>query len=164
MHSVLEMDRDLEKSLQSIVKVKKLADISPSLLKQTNKENIVKLVTVLTGALTQSSELLRAAAADVDSLQSEHIKLQSELLSAKEDAAKCKDEELKEMKRTVKSEMKSWADVVSKNVKPSEITTKVIKEAVKSAVTDEDQSLTASYIIKHRILRPVPDSKLHYKT
>ena len=137
MHSVREMDHDLEKSLHDIMKVKQLGDLSQSLLKQTNKDTVLKLVNVLTSSLKRSSDLLRAAGADIDQLQSNQIRLQSELLLEKEKTVEHKNEELREMKKNMKTEMKSWADIVSKNVKSSEITPKVIKEAVKSAVEED---------------------------
>ena len=117
--------------------MKKLGDLSKSLLKQTNKDTVLKLVNVLTSSLKRSSDLLRAAGADIDQLQSNQIKLQSELLSEKEKTVESKNEELREIKKTMKTEMKSWADIVSKNVKSAEITPKVIKEAVKSAVEED---------------------------
>ena len=140
LHSMLDMERDLEKSLQEIMKVKKICDLSPSLMKQANKDTVIKLVSTLTGALTRSSELLQLAAADVDKLKNDQLRLQSELLSAKEDVLTGKNEQLAEMKTAVKSEIKSWADVVGKNCNSSEtITPKKIKEAVKSAVIEEDR-------------------------
>ena len=137
MHSVLEMERDLEKSLQEIMKVKQLGELSQTVLKQANKDTVIKLVNVLTSSLKRSGELLRAAGADVDQLQADQIKLQKDLLAEKEESVQSKDKELKEMKKTVTKEMKSWADVVSKNVKNADITPSVIKEAVKSAVEED---------------------------
>ena len=122
------------------MKVKNIRDLSPSLMKQANKDTVIKLVSTLTGALTRSSELLQLAAADVDKLKTDQLRLQSELLSAKEDVLTGKNEQLVEMKTAVKSEIKSWADVVGKNCNSSEtITPKNIKEAVKSAVIEEDR-------------------------
>lgn len=55
IQSVLEMERDLDKSLHEMMRVKYVGDLSQSLLKQTNKDMLVKLVTLLTGTLERSS-------------------------------------------------------------------------------------------------------------
>ena len=141
LHSALNLERDLENSLQEMLKVKKPSDLTQNLLKQVNKDTIIKVVNALAGALTRSSELLHLAAADVDQLKSDKLRLQDQLLASKDEVLTGKDEQIAEMKTSVKSEFKSWADVVSKTCNSTAvITPKCIKEAVKSAVNEEDRS------------------------
>lgn len=140
LHSVLSQEQDLEKALFEIIKVKKIGDLSQSVLKQSNKETVMKLVSTLSCALTRTNELLRLAAADVDTLKTEQLRCQNELLASKNEVLTCKKEELSEVTSTVKTEIKSWAEVVTKNCASNvSITPKKIKEAVKSAVIEEDR-------------------------
>ena len=140
MKSIKCIEDDLEKSLLQTVKIKRVEDISQCLLKQSNKDVLIRLVNTLSGALSRSQEMLKTAAVHVDNLKSENILCQKELLGAKDEILCCKNEQLSAVKNTVASEMRSWSDVVKENcVQSSSVSPMKIKEAVKSAVSEEDK-------------------------
>ena len=142
LKSVKCIEYDLEKSLLQTVKVKRVEDLSQQLLKQSNKDVLIRLISTLSGALSSSQKLLNTAAVKVEVLKSENILCQKELLNAKNEILSCKNEQLSAVKTTVASEMKIWSDVVKENcTKSSPVTHKKIKEAVKSAVSEEDRLL-----------------------
>ena len=131
---------DLENTLLQTMKIKRVDDITQNLLKQSNKDVLIRLVTGLTGALSRSKELLESAAVCVDNLKTENMCCQKELLNAKDEILLNKNEQLSVVKNTVATEMRSWSDVVKKNcAKSSSVTPTKIKEAVKSAVSEEDR-------------------------
>ena len=70
----------------------------------------MKLVSTLSCALTRTNKLLRLAAADVDTLKTEQLRCQNELLASNNEVFTCKKEELSEVKSTVTTEFKSWAE------------------------------------------------------
>lgn len=130
----------MENSLLQTVKVKRVQDISQSLLKQANKDVLIKLVSTLTGSLARSNELLKVAAVDLDNLKNEHLQCQNQLLIAKDEILSCKNEQLSAVKSTVASEIRSWSDVVKENCSnSSSLTQEKVKKAVKSAVVEEDR-------------------------
>ena len=98
LHSVLHLEKDLECALEEIVRVKRVNDLTQSMLKQSNKETIIKLVNTLSHAFTQNSELLKLASADIDKLKTSQIRLQEDLLSAKEEILTSRNEQLDTVK------------------------------------------------------------------
>ena len=135
------MEDELGKSLHQTVKSKRLEDVSLSLLNKCNKEVLIKLVTTLSGTVSRSLDLLKSAAITVDNLKSQHISHQKALLDANQELLSIRNEQLTAVKDTVATEMRSWSDVVKKNCEKSASTVipRKIKEAVKSAVSEEDR-------------------------
>lgn len=78
------------------------------------------------------------------------IKSQNEKLKLQDDVIKCQENQLEEFKTTMKTEVKSWSEVLAKNV-PSQVQASVpmsngsvspkqIESAVKKVVSEEDRS------------------------
>ena len=110
------------------------------MLNKSNKETVIKLVNTLSCALARSNDLLKLAAADVDKLKTDQLRLQNDLLATKDEVLISKKEQLDAVTSTVKTEIKTWADVVSTKCNSGAvITPSKIKEAVKSAVIEEDR-------------------------
>ena len=87
------------------MKIKRVDDITQNILKQSNKDVLIRLVTGLTGALSRSQELLESAAVSVDNLKTENMSCQKELLNAKDEILLNKNEQLSVVKNTVTAEM-----------------------------------------------------------
>ena len=78
--------------------------------------------------------LCKSAAAKCDQLKSEQIELQKQLINAQND-------QITAVHKTVKTEMKSWADVEKKNLTQSKVVTaKTVKEAVRAVNEEEERS------------------------
>ena len=98
----------------------------------------MKLVNTLSCAFTRSSNLLQLASADINKLKSSQINLQQELLVTKEKVLVSQTEQLDAVTSTVKTEIKTFADVLGSSSNASLTTTKV-KDVVKSAVLEEER-------------------------
>ena len=138
LHSVLKLEKDLNIALHETVKVKQISDLTQAVLNQSNKLTLIKLVNTLSRALSQSSELLKLAAADVDQLKSNQIRLQEDLLSVKEEVLTSKNEQIAAVTSTVKTEIKSFADVLGSG-SGTVISQKNIEKAVKTAVVEQER-------------------------
>ena len=135
LHSLHQMDDDLEKVLKSVVNTNQA-----TLMKQ-NKDNLVNIVQSLAAAVNRSQLLLRSASATIDELKSNNLKSQSSLISLQQEVIGKKSEQLDSVKSTVQTEMKTWANVVKQSCSSlSTVPSKKLKEAVKSAVSEEDRS------------------------
>ena len=138
LHSVLKLEKDLNIALHETVKVKQISDLTQAVLNQSNKLTLIKLVNTLSRALSQSSELLKLAAADVDQSKSNQIRLQEDLLSVKEEVLTSKNEQIAAFTSTVKTEIKSFADVLGSG-SGTVISQKNIEKAVKTAVVEQER-------------------------
>ena len=138
LHSVLKLEKDLNIALHETVKVKQISDLTQAVLNQSNKLTLIKLVNTLSRALSQSSELLKLAAADVDQSKSNQIRLQEDLLSVKEEVLTSKNEQIAAFTSTVKTEIKSFADVLGSGT-GTVISQKNIEKAVKTAVVEQER-------------------------
>ena len=106
-----------------------------------NKEILTGFVESLAGVVSGSQLMLRSAAEKIDGLKSDNLKNQNILISLQDEVIQNKSEQLDSVKNTVESEMKTWAGVVAKSCSNiSTVTPKKLKEAVKSAVGEEDRS------------------------
>ena len=146
LKSVYNLDDELETVLTATLKVKKLEDLTSTVLNRTNKDAVIKLVQSLGKLLERSNSLLKVAAADLDSVKSSQLKNQALLISTQEELIKSKTVQVEAIKSTVSTEMKSWSEVVSEKLENSErsvssdsITTKNIKEAVKSVDLENEK-------------------------
>ena len=93
-----------------------------------------------------SVPLLKNAVSSVDcstkrivELQRKKIDDQNEIIRLKDKVIEKKSDELKEVKSTVQTEIKSFSSIVKKN-SPSTVTRKTIEAAVKSVCDQEDRS------------------------
>lgn len=144
LDSLHQMESELETVLKKMRGTLNITDIEimkqPMLMKQ-NKDNLVGFVQSLAGVVNRSQLMLRSAAAKIDELKSDNLKNQRSLISLQNEVIQNNSEQLDSVKDTVKTEMKTWAGVVSKSCNSIvSATPRVIKEAVKSAVGDEDRS------------------------
>ena len=103
-----------------------------------NKDYVVDFAVKLATLLKTSRDLLRSAAADLDSLKREQLLCQSKLLSVQDELSVKKSAQLDAVKDTVEEKMSSWAAVVKKN-SSSKVSQKEMKKAVKSAMNESDR-------------------------
>ena len=105
-----------------------------------NKSDLARFTVNLLRQCERSQTMIKKTKKYVDdqksyriSSQEDKIKLQQELISSQK-------EEIKSVQNTVKQEFRSWSDVVAEKCSPSAVTSEKLKEAVKSAVSEEDRS------------------------
>ena len=142
LDSLNAMDNELESAFKLIRRTLNITDIDnlkqPMLMKQ-NKDTLSSFVQNLTGVLSKSRTLLKSAVAKIDELKNDHLTSQKSVINLQEELIKNKSEQIDSVKTTVKTEMKSWTDIVKQSCSKT-VTPKKLKEAVKSAVIEEDRS------------------------
>ena len=115
--------------------------MNKTMLMKQNKDTLTSFVQSLTGVVNSSQLMLRSAAAKIDELKRTNLDSINSVNSLQKEIIQIKSEQLDSVKNTVETEMKTWAGVVAESC--SNISTVIpmkLKDAVKSAVGEEDRS------------------------
>ena len=131
-------EQSIRNLLLSTLNVSDLDNVTRSNVRVGNKDYVVDFAVKLATLLKTSRDLLRSAAADLDSLKREQLQCQSKLLSVQDELSVKKSAHLDAVKDTVEEKMSSWAAVVKKN-SSSKVSQKEMKKAVKSAMNESDR-------------------------
>ena len=131
-------EQNIRNLLLATLHVGDLDNVTRSVVKVGNKDYVVDFAVKLANLLKTSRDLLRSAAADLDSLKREQLQCQSKLLSVQDELSVKKSAQLDAVKNTVEEKMSSWAAVVKKN-SSSKVSQKEMKKAVKSAINESDR-------------------------
>ena len=115
--------------------------LNHSALMKLNKDTLAQLVEKLSKLLPSNIELCKSAAGTLDSVKTELIEVQRE--------------QLKSVKNTVQTEMRSWTDVVKGNCASNAPSLKKMKKVVETAVQDDARS-------RNFIIHGVPESYTSY--
>ncbi len=132
------LEKDMQTALQQLFKTVKISSISelshPNLVK-LQKDPLATLVKNFVNLFDKNMSLCKAAASTIDQLKSEQINSQQEMIKVQRD-------QLKSVNETVKTEIKTWADVAKQNSDQNlKITAKTVKEAVHSARSEDEKSI-----------------------
>ncbi len=122
---------------------KTINDVSQAGFKTVNKDAVVSFGKSVAGILERSHELLKHAAADLDTLKCNQLQNESKLLAVQDELSEKKSDQLEAVKTTVEDKLKSWTDVVKKNCNTTQsafLGQKKLKEVVKTAIEDSDRS------------------------
>ena len=111
------------------------SELSSSLLKSASKDALVNVLCEIISTMEKSTTVLRSAACSINALQSDQIFKQKKIIQLQEES---KGESIKVVAETVRSEMKSYSDVVKEGPMNS-ISPRKLEEAVKSAVNGEER-------------------------
>ena len=137
MHSLHTVEKQMNRKKQEVLKAVRISSgalLNHTALMKLNKDPLAILVEDLFKLLDSNLEMCKSAASKIDELKSEQLHTQKQLLHVKE-------EQLKSVENVVKTEMQSWADVAKKNInQDSTVSTKAVKEAVKSVNAEELRS------------------------
>ena len=131
-------EQSIRNLLLATLHVGDLDNVTRSVVKVGNKDYVVDFAVKLANLLKTSRDLLRSAAADLDSLKREQLQCQSKLLSVQHELSVKKSAQLDAVKDTVEEKMSTWAAVVKKN-SSSKVSQKEMKKAVKSAINESDR-------------------------
>ena len=100
---------------------------------------MTSLVLYLVSTLDKSGSVLRSASAKIDDLKTGQIDNQKRVMLLQDKVIKSsKSEQVVEVQATVKTDFKSFSDVVKQN--SQEVPCKKLQEAVKSAVESDQRS------------------------
>ena len=128
----------MQAMMQQILKATKISsatEVNQAMLMKLNKDILSNYVEKLVKLVVNNIELSKSAAKTVDKLKTDQIASQNELIRTQQ-------EQMNSVHDTVKTEIRSWADVAKKNTNDQSIAVSVkkVKEAVKTAVAEDDRS------------------------
>ena len=129
------MTSELQKVVKA-VNVSCTSEVNESTLMKLNKNPLAKIVDSLLNLIEQNLELCKCAAGKMDQLKSEKISDQKLLIEMQQT-------QMNSVQDTVKSEFKSWADVVKKNNNQrniKQLTENSVKQAVRAVNEEERRS------------------------
>jgi hypothetical protein len=135
--SLHTIEKDVETTIAELmndVDVSSLSDITWNILSKLNKAPLQKYLANILSLYQKNINLCRSAAAKLDQLKDEQIVLQKQLID-------CQSEQINSVQKTVKTEMKTWADVARRNVTQNKVlTATTVKEAVRAVNEEEERS------------------------
>ena len=137
LKQLYEFEDDVKGFLQPF-NVKDVNDISKNALKSVHKDPLVEHTLKLVKLLKSSHELLKSAAADLDSLKCEQLQNQSRLNHVQEDLNVKKSVQLESVEKTVDDKLSTWSSVVAQNCE-KKVTQKEMKKVVKLAMNEQDR-------------------------
>ena len=135
------VEKEMQSEMQKIFKTANIScssEATESALMKLNKNPLAKFVNSLLHLVEKNVELCKSAAGTIDQLKTEKIADQKLLIEIQKG-------QINSVQETVKSEMKSWADVVKKNTSQAHrigkpLTEKSIKQAVRTVNEEKRRS------------------------
>ena len=122
-----KMEENLNSTFRSVLKdakVQTVEELNPTVLGKLNKGPLAKMVIDLARLMNESVRTCKAAAAKIDELKTEKLADQKLLIDSQQ-------KQLESVTTAVKTEMKSWSDIVKTNVvqpPPAEVITKFMQK------------------------------------
>ena len=130
------MKSEIQKVLKA-VNVSTTSELNETVMMQKlNKNPLAKFVETLTNLIEKNIELCKSAAGKIDQLKSEKIADQKLLIEIQQG-------QINSVQDTVKSEMKTWADIAKKNTNQrsgKQLTENSVKQAVRIVNEEERKS------------------------
>ena len=130
------MKSEIQKVLKA-VNVSTTSELNETVMMQKlNKNPLAKFVETLTNLIEKNIELCKSAAGKIDQLKSEKIADQKLLIEIQQG-------QINSVQDTVKSEMKTWADIAKKNTNQrsgKQLTENSVKQAVRIVHEEERRS------------------------
>ncbi|KAL5251421.1 hypothetical protein ACHWQZ_G016953 [Mnemiopsis leidyi] len=121
INALNKMEDDLNSAISSILKqvsVSTVEDLNPTVIaNKLNKNPLAKIVNDALKLMNSNLRICKSAAAKIDELKSEKLADQKALIE-------CQQKQLDSVKSTVKTEMKTWSEIVKTNMgqNPSTVT------------------------------------------
>ena len=139
LHAV---ERDMKSKISKVLEATNglsTGDLTQGALNKLTKSTLSDFVRSLVSTVECNIELCKSAASKIDAIQTEQIETQKKMLDLQR-------EQMGTVDKTVKTELKSWADVVTSKINQTQsITTTTVKEAVRTVNDEEHRS--KNYII-----------------
>ena len=127
------MESDVNSVLNQVLKIAKVesaGELTNDALMKMNKDSLVKFVVNLSKLAGKTIEVCKSAAGTIDDLKTEQLDIQRRLIEAQH-------KQNEDVQQTVNTEMKSWSEIVKKDLDTSSATVTTVRNAVKS-VEEED--------------------------
>jgi len=153
LHDLEDRIEGLSDNLEKTLKCGKLGNITRNMLtsKSLTKDNLADITLNMLSVISESRKILRLAAAKFDDQKSELVENQKRLLQIQDELIECKNSEIDVVKDTVKTEIKSFSEIV-KQKSDQPFAPSKLKEAIKSVAVEEERS-------KNVLFFGIPESK-----
>ena len=141
LDSLHDLEKEIDGVLTSVTEAAKcgtLKNLNKGHFGKCNKDVVTNLILHLASVLDKSCSVMRSASAKIDNLKTEQIENQKRVVLLQEEVIKSKGEQVQEVQAAVKTEFKSFSDVVKQNVQ--EVPSKKLAAAFKTAVVDDQRS------------------------
>ena len=133
------MEKEFSSEMAKILKTAKVnstTELNENVLLKLTKNPLADIIVRLVNLCEKNLNTCKSAASKLDQMKTAQIESQKKLLEIQQ-------ERIDSVQQTVKTELKSWADVVKKGYdsnKLKQLTTQSVKEAVKSVNDEEKRS------------------------
>ena len=137
VESLHNLEMDMTEKLQTILKTAKVTstvEMNENSLMKLSKNSLTDITLQLVKLYEKNLNTCKSAAIKIDQLKTEQIENQKKLLQMQE-------VKIDSVHQTVKTELKSWADIAKKGIASKAVTADTVKEAVRS-VNDEEKKVT----------------------
>ena len=115
------------------IKVNQVEDLNHSLLMKLSKDSMANLIENMAKCLNSNLDVCKSAAGLIDNLKSEKIKNQENVIDIQQ-------KQLEKVQDTIKTEIRTWSDVVKKNCQPDASSLREVEKAVESATSKSSRS------------------------
>ena len=139
--SLHKMEKELNNVTKQILKcckVQSVEEVNPSLMLKpaVHKDVLANFVEKLLKLSVDNLELCKNAAVKIDKLKSERIEIQKTVVDLqqtqlKEQAEKVRETVVTSVQDSVKTEMRTWSDIVQKNVKTTQNSVATVQKVVR---------------------------------
>ena len=127
---------DITGELQTVLKTAKVTstvELNENSLMKLSKNSLTDIALRLVKLYEKNLNTCKSAAIKLDQLKTEQIENQKKLLQMQET-------KIDSVHQTVKTELKSWADIAKKGIASNTVTANTVKEAVRSVNDEEKRS------------------------
>ena len=111
LNALYDLENDLGAVFSSVFGAES-HDLNKSIVMRNNKDVLANFVVSVSGILERSRTTLRSAAVCIEELKSDQIGNQKNLIKLQDELIQSKEEQIQAVQTTVKSEIKSFSDVV----------------------------------------------------
>ena len=130
------MESELTLELRTVLKTAKVTstmELNENCLMKLSKNCLTDITLRLVSLYEKNLTTCKSAAVKIDQLKTEQIENQKKIMDIN-------DMKIDSVQQAVKTELKTWADVAQKGIASKPITTKIVKEAVRSVNDEEKRS------------------------
>ena len=144
LESLHRLEKDIRGTFDSLTgaaKCKNITEVTKHVLMKGNnvsKDSLAGFVMEFVKIVNCSTDILKSASSNIDTLKSDQIVNQKLMLELKDEIIQKKDSHVQKVQEVVKTEVKSFSDIVKQN--SPQIPGKTLQAAVKSAVDNDNRS------------------------
>ena len=130
----LEFELSVElRTILNLANVKSTTELNQNSLMKLYKNDLTEIALRLVRVYEKNLDICKSAAVKIDQLKSDQIENQKKLMEIQ-------GKQIDSVQQTVKTELKTWADVAQQGIASKPLTKHTVKEAVRSVNDEEKRS------------------------